>query len=220
MPLIDVVGPVLAQRAAGRRRTDRIIADLGMALRMRIDLAAELARQHLRAEEDAEKRLVLLERDLEPVDLAAEEFVPVVGALRPAEDHGAGVVLQHVGQRIVEARPADVEGEAATSQRVADPTRRRVLLMQHDQDRQAHGVRRLINRSGRFALNSYRVNTRLQACRARNRYVRVAGLAIRRRCRLPASDSRVSRGMTRGKNAISLLPRPGTTSRLPRIRPR
>jgi hypothetical protein len=54
------------------------------------------------------------------------------------------VVLQRIGQRIVEARPADVEGEAAVSQRVADATGRRMLLMQHDQDRQAHGVGRLM----------------------------------------------------------------------------
>ena len=138
MPLIDLVGPVLAERAAGRRRTDRVIADLGMAVRMRIDLGAELARQHLRAEADAEIRLLLLERHLDPVDLAADEIVLVVGALRPAENHGAGMVLQRLGQRLVEARPADVEGEAAAAQRVADPAGRRVLLMQDDQDRQVH----------------------------------------------------------------------------------
>ena len=39
-----------------------------------------------------------------------DEIVLVVGALRAAEDHGAGVVLHRLRQRIVEARAADVEG--------------------------------------------------------------------------------------------------------------
>ncbi len=99
------------------------------------------------------KGFFLLERHLEPVDLAADERVLVVGALRAAENDGAGVVLQRLGQRIVEARPADVECKPAALESVADAAGRRVLLMQHDQDRQAHGVRRLIvSRSGRICI--------------------------------------------------------------------
>ena len=39
MPLIDVVGPIGADLAPDCGRTDRIIADFGVALRMRIDTA-------------------------------------------------------------------------------------------------------------------------------------------------------------------------------------
>ena len=115
-----------------------------MALRMLVDPGAELPRQHLRAEADAEKRLLLLERHAEPVDLAADELVLVVGALRPAEDDGAGVVLQRFGQRIVEARTADVERKPRLAKRIADPAGRRMLLMQDDQDRRAHGAGKLM----------------------------------------------------------------------------
>src|SRR5260221_1211109 len=64
MPLIDLLGPRIAHRAADLGRTDWIVADLGMTIGMSVDTAAEMMRQHLRAETDAEKRLRLLERTL------------------------------------------------------------------------------------------------------------------------------------------------------------
>ena len=97
MPLINVVGPGLADREAGRGRPDRVVADLGVAFRMGVDPAAELARQHLRAQADAEKRLVLLQRHRDPVDLAADELFLIVGAHRTAEDDRAGMARMVAG---------------------------------------------------------------------------------------------------------------------------
>src|SRR4029077_15635437 len=61
VPLIDLLGPVAAQREPRRRRPDRIIADLGLTLRMGKHLGTEGAREHLRAEADAEERLILVQ---------------------------------------------------------------------------------------------------------------------------------------------------------------
>src|ERR1041385_4680440 len=47
VPLIDVVWPFSADGATGFGRADRIVADLGMTLRMRIDAGAEMTRHHL-----------------------------------------------------------------------------------------------------------------------------------------------------------------------------
>ena len=132
VPLIHVVRPV-ADRAARRRRPDRIVADLGLAFRMRRDALAEMPRQHLRAEADAEIGLVLPQRHADEVDLGLDEIVRIVGALRAAEDHGAGMLGHRLRQRIAEARAADIEFVAALAQRVADAAGRRLFLVQDDE---------------------------------------------------------------------------------------
>ncbi len=58
---------------------------------MRRDLRAELSGKHLRAEADAEERPLLAQRDFDPVDLAADIIVGIVGAHRTAEDDRAGM---------------------------------------------------------------------------------------------------------------------------------
>ncbi len=83
--------------------------------------------QHLRAEADAEERLVLAQRHADPIDLAADEIVLVVGAHRAAEDDGGGMIGHGRRQRIAEPRPAHVERIAELAQRVADAARRGVL---------------------------------------------------------------------------------------------
>jgi hypothetical protein len=97
VPLIDVVRPILADGAAFGRRPDRVIADLGMAVGMLVNPGAELFRQQLGAEANAEKRFALLERDVEPVELAADDLVVVIGALRAAEDDGADMLVERLG---------------------------------------------------------------------------------------------------------------------------
>src|SRR3569623_2926963 len=59
VPLIDAVGPVGAELPAGGGRADRVIADVGGALRMRSELRAEMRRHLLSAEADAEIGLVV-----------------------------------------------------------------------------------------------------------------------------------------------------------------
>ena len=138
VPLIDVVGPAGAHAKARRGRADRVITALDLALGMQVDPGAEVARQHLGAEADAEEGLLLGKRHADPIDLAPDEGFVVVRALRAAEDDRAGVVGEGVGKRLVEARAADVERIAAGFQRVPDAARRRMLLMQNDQDGREH----------------------------------------------------------------------------------
>ena len=107
---------------------------------MRVDTAAEMQRHHLRAEADAEERLLVAQRHADPVDLAVDEVVGVVGALRPAEDRGAGMIVHGLGQRIAKARAADVERKAELGQRLADAAGRGMLLVQDDEDRLQHVI--------------------------------------------------------------------------------
>src|SRR5262245_28832043 len=130
MPLIDLLRPRIAERAPKLGRADRVIADLGLALRMQIDPAAKMARQHLGAEADAEERFALLERHRDPVGLAAHEFIRIVGAHRAAEDDRARMLRQSVGQRVTKAWPANVERIAALLQPMTDPARRGIVAMQ------------------------------------------------------------------------------------------
>src|SRR5262249_10834594 len=61
VPLVDLLRPGIADHAADIGRPDRVIADLRVAVGMPVDPAAEVMRQHLRAQADAEKRLLLPE---------------------------------------------------------------------------------------------------------------------------------------------------------------
>ena len=106
---------------------------------MRIDAAAEMARHHLRAEADAEIRLLVAQRHADPVDLAADEILVVVGALRAAENRGAGMLVHRLRQRIAETRAPDVERIAELAQHLADAAGRGMLLVQDEKDRLQHG---------------------------------------------------------------------------------
>ena len=82
--------------------------------------------------------LCSLKRDADPIDLAADEIVRIVGAHRTAEDDGAGVFRHGRRQRILEARAAHIERIAEIAQRIADAAGGGVLSMQDDQDRLLH----------------------------------------------------------------------------------
>ncbi len=140
VPLIDAFRPGFDDGKPGRGRPDRVIADLGAAVRMAKDFAAELPRAHLRAETDAEKRLGLLERHADPIDLAAYEIVIVVGAHRAAEDNGGRMLRHGRRQRIAEPRPAHIEEVSQRSQRIADAAGCGMLLVQNNQDLLLHGA--------------------------------------------------------------------------------
>src|SRR5262249_27271006 len=83
MPLIDLLRPGIAHHAADIGGPDRVIADLGVAIGMAVGATAEMMRQHLGAEADAEKRLLLLERHGEPIDLATDESVVSFALMGP-----------------------------------------------------------------------------------------------------------------------------------------
>jgi hypothetical protein len=112
-----------------------------MAFRVRIDPAAEMPRHHLRAKTDAEIRLFVAQRHADPVDLALDEILVVVGALRTAEDDRAGVLMHRFRQRIAEPRPADVERKPELAQHLTDAAGRRMLLVEDDENRMRHGAK-------------------------------------------------------------------------------
>src|SRR5579859_1584123 len=135
MPVIDLAGPIRAQREPRRGWTDRVVTDLGPALRMRGDLGAKLSGEHLRAEADAEERPPFPQRYFDPIDLAANIVVAVIGTHRAAQNYGAGMLIQGFGQRVAKARTADIEPVPEPVQGISDAARGRGFLMQDDQHR-------------------------------------------------------------------------------------
>src|SRR5262249_20022953 len=83
MPLIDLLRPGVTHRASHIGRPNRIIADFGMAIGMAVDPATEMMRQHLRAETNAEKRLLLLERHPQPINLRRMKSVVSFALIGP-----------------------------------------------------------------------------------------------------------------------------------------
>ncbi len=132
--VIDHLRPAHEQ-AAVLGWTDRIPADLDQTVPVGGDLSAKIADHHLCAETDAEERLLLLQRNGDPVDFIANELVRIVCAHRPAEDDGSGVSGQRLWKRVAERRSADVERITFLEQHLADPARARALLMEDEQDR-------------------------------------------------------------------------------------
>src|SRR6185437_17115593 len=96
MPVVDMAWPARAARQSRCGRAYRVVADLGQALRMRRDPGAKLSGEHLRAQANAQKGALLAQRNLDPVDLAADIVVRVVGTHRTAKDDGAGVVIERL----------------------------------------------------------------------------------------------------------------------------
>src|SRR4029077_18924486 len=86
MPVIDPLRPVRAKRVASFGRTDRIVAYLRAALRVRCDPGAELFGEHLGTQANAKEWTLLAQGNFDPVDLAANIIVAVIGAHRAAED--------------------------------------------------------------------------------------------------------------------------------------
>ena len=121
-----------------------MVADLDQVLGVPADPGAEHARHHLGAETDAEQRHVARQRDpLQPAQLEADRRpVVVVGALRPAEHDRRGIAGEIVGQRVEQVGAAAIEAVAALDQEFADPSRVRVLLVDHDQDAVGHALPR------------------------------------------------------------------------------
>ena len=103
---------------------------------MRRDPRAELHGEHLGAQANSQKRPLLAQRNRNPVDLPADEFIGVIGAHRAAENHRAGMLIQGFRQGIAKPRTPDIQPVTERPQRIADPARRRAFLVQDDQHRQ------------------------------------------------------------------------------------
>ena len=169
-----------------------------------------------------------LQRHADPVDLALDDLVVVVGALRPAENDRAAVPFERLGQLVAEPRPAHVERDVAVSKLDRDTAGGGKLPVQNDQDRRAHrqesSWREQIipqNEAIGVPINSYPVDARLQDRRRETDMPPLQGWFARLSCRASSCASRMPRGTNRGASAASsLLASPGTTTRWPRISPR
>ena len=149
VPLVDLLRPGIADRAPDLGRPDRVVADLGVAVGMLVDPAAEMVRQHLRAEADAEKRLASRCSGTPSQSISRRMKSSVSLALiGPPKMMAPACSVHGLRQRIAEPRTAHVERIAALAQRVADAPRRRSLLVHDDQDRLQHGGSRLNRNRG------------------------------------------------------------------------
>ena len=93
VPLVDVIGePAVADAMPLFGRLDGVIAHFDAPLRMPADAVTEMARQHLRAETNANEWRVFLKRNPDPVYFAAYPRVFVIDAHRTAENDRAGVI--------------------------------------------------------------------------------------------------------------------------------
>src|SRR5262245_33974947 len=219
VPLIDLLGPWVADCKSALSRADRIVTYLRMSIRVRIDAAAEMTREHLGAKANAEERFALFERHRNPIDLAAHEIIFVIGAHRAAEDDRARMLGHARRQRVAIARAANVERKAALHQSVPDPAGRGALLMQHNKNRQSHGVR--IRWHAGDALEISRAPVSLASASARGRHEAGAGLYSLRPmlCRFIAQRTR-PRGPIGASIVARRLRKPGTIRRCPACRPR
>lgn len=111
----------------------RIPADLHLAFPVSLHLAAQMFGQHLRAETDAEKGLVFLQRHLQPVNFGFDIIMRVIGAHRAAEDDGARMFLQRLRQVIAERGAPYIQPVALFHQHLADAAGRGTFLMQDDE---------------------------------------------------------------------------------------
>src|SRR5690606_40008812 len=101
MPMVDACRPI-PETACGGRWTDRIIADFHALFGVLINAGTQISRQHLRAEANPEKWLILLECNANPFRFDLAVIVGIVGAHRSAENDRAGMILQCIGQRLAE----------------------------------------------------------------------------------------------------------------------
>src|SRR5579864_467057 len=157
MPLINMVRPFGADFPARVCRPDRIIADFGMTLRVRINAGAKLACHHLRSQADSQVRFFVAQRHADPVDLPLYKFLAVVGALRPAENRRTSMLLHRLRQRIAKSGPADIERIAELCQRLADAAGRGVLLMQDEKNglHVIRAIKRTLTTSCSFGVCKY-----------------------------------------------------------------
>ncbi len=139
MPLIDVLRQAAEPLVEG---ADRVITDLDARALAMIDPGPQMMRKHLGPETDAEEWLVFSQRNADPLDFLPHVFVGIVGALRATKDHGAAVVAERLGQRIVVAGTPNIECMPVSAEPLADVARVGMSLMQDDEHGFLDGHRR------------------------------------------------------------------------------
>ena len=128
VPLINHLRPV-EQGLAFRCGVERVIADLHLALWMRLNISSQVAHQFLCTETDSQKRSVFLKRHGEPVGFPFDKFITVIGAHRAAEHDGTGMVIEAFRQGIAQGWAADIEFETTFTQSHSDASGCRCFLM-------------------------------------------------------------------------------------------
>jgi hypothetical protein len=86
------------------------------------DAVTEMAREHLGAKTNAKEGRVFLERDPDPVYLAAQPGVFVVGAHWTAENDHADVACERLRQRIAVTGAPAIKFTALRAQEPPEPT--------------------------------------------------------------------------------------------------
>ena len=92
-----------------------------------------MARQHLGAETDAEERLVLPKWHANPVNLAADPGLIVIGAHRSTENDGTGMIAHRFRKLFAKTRPANVELIPPLCEQPPDSAGGGMLLMQDNE---------------------------------------------------------------------------------------
>lgn len=135
MPLIDLTGKAArADPVPMFSGMNRVIANLDSSLRMRPDPVTEMAGQHLGAEANAEKWLAFLERNANPIDLAAHPGIFVVDAHRTAKNNNTGVVFQRRRQLVSKPGSPDIKFKPFRPQNPSEPSGSRMFLVQNDKN--------------------------------------------------------------------------------------
>jgi hypothetical protein len=97
-----------------------MIANLYLALWMWADPLPKVAGKHLSAKANAKKWLLLLERNPDPIYLAPQPGIFIIGAHGPAKNHGANMLIQRFRERITKPRPPHIERIALRQQKTTE----------------------------------------------------------------------------------------------------
>ncbi len=101
---------------------------------MALDRRAQLTRQHLRAQTDAEKGRARCKHAADEIDFRANKTQIVIRAHGAAEDDHGAIARGIVGQRIAERGVADIGREPARGQKGEDASGTRLGAVKDEQD--------------------------------------------------------------------------------------
>ena len=137
MPVVDALRPVRAERMSGRGRTDRVVADLGAALRMRRDPARRAAwrasARRGKCRETAAARAAEFRSSRSPGERSRRGSLALIGPPKMT----APACSSSVSGRGSPKRGRLMSSRCPSARkRIADAARRRGFLVQDDQNRQ------------------------------------------------------------------------------------